>query len=109
MSTPKEHPTEQPPPQTNDQIAARLEEVADLLEAQGANMFRVRAYRTAARNLRGLPRQVQEILDTEGVAGLIKLPGIGHSLAAPSRSSVLRADWLCSRGYEVTPDPNACS
>lgn len=80
MSTPKKHPTEQPPPQTNVQIAACLEEVADLLEAQGANMFRVRAYRTAARNLRSLPRPVQEILDTEGVAGLIKLPGIGHSL-----------------------------
>ncbi len=44
-------------------------------------MFRVRAYRTAAHNLRSSPRPVQEILETEGVDGLIKLPGIGHSLA----------------------------
>jgi len=81
VSTPKEHPPEHSPPLTNDQIAACLEELADLLEAQGANLFRVRAYRTAAHNLRDLPRPVHEILGTEGVAGLIELPGIGHSLA----------------------------
>jgi len=56
VSTPKEHPPEHSPPLTNDQIAACLEELADLLEAQGANLFRVRAYRTAAHNLRDLPR-----------------------------------------------------
>jgi len=81
VSTPNEHPPEHATPLTNHQIADCLEEVADLLDAQGANMFRVRAYRTAANNLRDLPRPVHEILGTEGVAGLIELPGIGHSLA----------------------------
>jgi len=81
VSTPEEHPPEHAPPLTNHQIAACLEELADLLEAQGANVFRVQAYRIAAHNLRDLPRPVHEILDTEGVAGLIELPGIGHSLA----------------------------
>jgi hypothetical protein len=81
MSAPKEHALEHPTPLDNHQIAECLEEVADLLEAQGANMFRVRAYRTAAGNLRELPRPVHEIISTAGSAGLLELPGIGHSLA----------------------------
>lgn len=67
-------------PLGNNQIAARLEEVADLLEAQGANAYRVRAYRTAAQTLRGLERPASDIMKEEGLAGLLKLPGIGQSL-----------------------------
>lgn len=67
-------------PLDNGAIAARLDEVAELLEAQGANRFRVRAYRSAAQTLRGLDRPVRAILDEEGVAGLTSLPGIGASL-----------------------------
>ena len=67
-------------PLDNQQIAARLEEVADLLEAQGANVYRVRAYRSAAQTLRSLGRQVHEILLQQGVSGLTCLPGIGASL-----------------------------
>jgi hypothetical protein len=65
---------------TNREIADRLNELAELLEAQGANMFRVRAYRTAAENLRDWPQPVHQILDVEGSPGLLKLPGIGRSL-----------------------------
>jgi hypothetical protein len=68
-------------PRTNQEIAACFEGLADLLEAQGANLFRVRAYRIAAQNLRALPRQVHQILETEGAAGILKLPGIGRSMA----------------------------
>ena len=68
------------PPLNNDQIARRLEDVAGLLQAQDANLYRIRAYRTAAETLRRLDRQVKEILDSEGLPGLVKLPGIGASL-----------------------------
>ena len=34
---------------TNAQLAAVFDEMADILEFQGANQFRVRAYRNAAR------------------------------------------------------------
>jgi DNA polymerase (family 10) len=68
-------------PLDNQQIAERLDEIAGLLEAQGANVFRVRAYRSAAQTLRGLERQAHEILDSEGAEGLTRLPGIGESLA----------------------------
>jgi hypothetical protein len=81
VSTPQVQDSEHGLPLSNDQIAACLEELAELLEAQGANLFRVRAYRTAAHNLRALPVSIQEILETRGVAGLIELPGIGQSLA----------------------------
>jgi putative hydrolase len=67
-------------PLEDQQIAERLEEVADLLQAQGANQFRVRAYRSAAQTLRNLDRPAHEILDNEGVEGLRQLPGIGESL-----------------------------
>lgn len=68
-------------PLNNEQIAARLDEVADLLQSQGANLFRVRAYRLAAQTLRNLDRQVHEIVAEEGMEGLMRLPGIGESLA----------------------------
>ena len=75
-----DHGDETTLPLDNQQIAARLDEVAELLEAQGANLFRVRAYRSAAQTLRKLDREAHEILDEEGVEGLTRLPGIGESL-----------------------------
>jgi len=69
------------PPLSNDQLATVLEEVADLLEAQGANPFRVRAYSGAAQTLRQWQTPAHHILKEEGMEGLMKLPGIGRSLA----------------------------
>src|SRR3989304_2030390 len=68
-------------PLANEQVAARLDEVGGLLETQGANPFRVRAYRSAAETLRSLRQPAHEILQHEGLPGLIALPGIGLSLA----------------------------
>lgn len=65
----------------NSQVAERLAEVAQILEAQGANVFRVGAYRRAAAMLRGLERPIDEIVRSEGLEGLQKLPGIGETLA----------------------------
>jgi len=65
----------------NAQVAARLDEAAKLLEQQNANAFRVQAYHNAASTIRGLPRNVVEILHEEGLDGLDRLPGIGPALA----------------------------
>jgi putative hydrolase len=65
----------------NVRIARRLEEVAQILEAQGGNPFRVQAYRRAVETLKRLPRPAEEILRQEGEPGLLKLPGIGERLA----------------------------
>ena len=64
----------------NADIAATFEEIADLLEIQGANPFRIRAYRNAARTLSELGREVSSILNQGGE--LPKLTGIGADLAA---------------------------
>lgn len=67
---------------SNREIAARLEEVADLLEAQGANPFRVRAYRNAAATVRELPRPLAGIAEGDDARErLAELPAIGPSLA----------------------------
>ena len=73
----------------NTEIARRLEEVAWLLNDQGANPYRVQAYRHAAEILRRLDRPVAEILQQEGTDGLRRLPGIGESLARSIREVVL--------------------
>ena len=65
----------------NTEVAARLEEVARILNEQGANRFRVDAYRRAATTLRRLSRPVTGIIHNEGITGLKELPGIGETLA----------------------------
>jgi len=67
---------------SNQDVTDVFEQVADLLEAQHANRFRVRAYREGARAVRALDQSVFEILDRGGPKQLEKLPGIGKSLAA---------------------------
>jgi len=64
----------------NADIAALFEEIADRLEIQGANPFRIRAYRNAARTLGELPQEARALL--EQGEELTRLPGIGDDLAA---------------------------
>lgn len=73
------------PVRTNADVATRLEEIGDLLEAQRANPFRPRAYRRAAERLRALERPVAEILRAEGIDGLDALPDVGPSTARAIR------------------------
>lgn len=56
-----------------------FDQTADLLEIQGENPFRVRAYRRAARTIEGLPQSVRTMLSAGG--DLSELPGIGKDLA----------------------------
>lgn len=70
---------------SNSEIAARLDAVADLLVARGAPARRSNIYRRGARALRQLPRSAWDILHAEGLAGLVRLPGIGERLARAVR------------------------
>src|SRR5947208_3215087 len=63
----------------NFEIAFAFNQIADLLEIQGANPFRVRAYRRAALNIEGLADNI-ETLSQQG--GLHDIPGIGSDLAS---------------------------
>jgi len=66
---------------SNATIAAVLGRVGDLLEAQGANRYRIRAYHRAADTVRGLPGPVGDVLEEGGRAALEALPNIGERLA----------------------------
>ncbi len=72
----------------NVEIARVFNEVADLLEIQGANVFRVRAYRNAARLVETLPGSAAALLRERGEAALVALPGIGKDLAGKIREIV---------------------
>jgi hypothetical protein len=67
---------------TNPEIADALERVADLLEAQDANPFRVRAYRRAAQTARAFDEPLASALERGGLEALEALPGIGRTLAS---------------------------
>ncbi len=67
---------------SNVEIATALDELGDALEIEGANPFRVRAYRNGAQALRSLTRPVAELAAEGDVEALVELPGIGESLAA---------------------------
>jgi DNA polymerase (family 10) len=66
-------------PVQNAEIAAMFDQTAELLEIEGENQFRVRAYRRAAREIEGLPKAVASLLKSGG--DLSELPGIGKDLA----------------------------
>lgn len=68
-------------PLTNHAIAQTLDTIAELLDAQDANPYRVQAYRNAAATLRELAPFVGDILQKEGLPGLVRLPHIGRSIA----------------------------
>ena len=63
----------------NASIAETLRHVADLLEIEGANPFRIRAYRRAALTIEDLPQSAAKMV-AEGKT-LVGLPGIGKDLA----------------------------
>src|SRR5207302_11051982 len=64
----------------NPDIARLFDEVADLLEIQDANPFRVRAYRNAARTIRDFPEPLTDLV-CAGTKDLTEIPGIGDDLA----------------------------
>jgi len=111
-TAPKREPSSSP--LSNEDVARRLAEIARLLEAQGANSFRVRAYSRAAQTLRNLDQPVHVILRREDLSGLERLPGIGRSLAhtieqlvRTGRSSLLdrlRGNSAPERLFATVPD-----
>jgi DNA polymerase (family 10) len=70
-------------PTTNADIAAAFEQIADLLELQNANPFRVRAYRNAARMIGDLKLDLAALVIAD--KPLPRLPGVGADLESKIR------------------------
>lgn len=66
-------------PVHNNEIVEIFERMADLLDLQDANPFRIRAYRNAARTISSLSRNAADLVN-QG-EDLSDLPGIGRDLA----------------------------
>ena len=63
---------------TKAEVAAVLEEIAALLELNGENPFKIRAYANAARSIETFGGALSDLQDEEALA---KIPGIGKSIA----------------------------
>lgn len=66
---------------SNLEVSAALHELADLLEIDGGDRFRVLAYRRAGDAVRGLGREVAGMTDAE----LVAVHGIGKATAGKAR------------------------
>jgi len=84
-------------------VAETFEKVADLLEIEGENPFRVRAYRDAARTVGGHSRSVAEMV--EKGEDLTELPGIGEDLAGKIREIVETGKLSQAEELEKKTDP----
>jgi DNA uptake protein ComE-like DNA-binding protein len=75
------------------QIASRLRQAAEILNGQGANPFRVAAYRKAAQTVERHGFDLREILNRTGRNGLAELPAIGAGLAAAIAEMLETGRW----------------
>lgn len=89
----------------NTVLAANLRELADLLTQQGADGFRVAAYRRGADIVEALDRPVSEILTAQGKGGLIALPGIGTGIASALAEMVTTGRWTQLERLRGTTEP----
>jgi putative hydrolase len=87
-------------------FADRLREAADLLHAQGANPYRVAAYRKAADTLADFtPAQLVELVERDGIDGLDRLPHIGRGIATAVLEMVRTGHWSQLERLRGTADP----
>lgn len=65
----------------NERIAGMLERIADLLQAQDANPFRIQAYRDGAQSVRDTDRSLAQWIAEQGTEAIQDLPNIGSGLS----------------------------
>ena len=91
----------------NAEAAAQFREAADLLEAQRADGFRVRAYRRGAEMMDRLEERVDRIYEEQGFGGLVALPGIGQALARAIVDVIEAGRWRWLDRLRGETDPEA--
>jgi DNA uptake protein ComE-like DNA-binding protein len=90
---------------SNVEIAGVLNEISDLLEKQGADSFRIRAYREGAQSIRQAEQSIADLVRQDKMEQLRKLPGIGKGLAGVIQEYVQtgRSSQLDRLRGEVSP------
>jgi putative hydrolase len=77
----------------NSAVASKLREMADILELQQADGFRIAAYRRAADTLERLTQPIEDTVRAEGLAGLVELPGIGRGIGSAIMEMLSTGRW----------------
>ncbi len=75
---------------TNADVAAVFEAIAEILEGQGENPFKIKAYRNAVRTLGELN---EPVADVAARGELRKIPGFGEAIA--SKTQEILATGTC--------------
>lgn len=86
-------------------IADRLREAATLLEQQGANRYRVAAYRNAGGTIESLSQDVTLLFRTDGFPGLTSLPRVGPQIAGAVAEIIRTGRWMQLERLRGTIDP----
>lgn len=77
----------------NAAVADKLRQAAAILAAQGADPFRVAAYRKAADSVLALEPDLGAIAESGGQKGLAEIPGVGRSIAAAIAEMLRTGRW----------------
>src|SRR5437773_10651611 len=83
---------------TNHEIALRFQRIADTLEIQGENPFKVRAYRRAVDAIEELNEPLEEV---ERRGELAEIPGFGEAIVGKTRDFLQKGT---TRLYEQIKD-----
>ncbi len=87
----------------NVEIADKFNTLANLLEIEGANPLRIRAYRNAARIISGMSKNISDLVAEN--ADLTELPGIGKDLAEKIKIIVPTGDLPLLKETEARLPP----
>ena len=91
----------------NSQIAEKLRQAADILAAQGADVFRIAAYRRAADSLRALDSDLSIMAERGGRAALEAIPGVGISIAGAIGEMLTTGRWAFLDHLKGTASPES--
>jgi len=67
---------------SNSEIADVLEEIAKLLKAQDANLFRIRAYQNSAQSIRSAKNSLDRLIKENQINKVKDLPHVGEGIAS---------------------------
>lgn len=90
---------------TNKEIALKLREIANLLDEQKANPFRVNAYVSAAKTIGSMTEPVEDLLKRDGFSALLDIPGVGEGIARSVNEFVVTGRMSRLESLQTGHDP----
>jgi putative hydrolase len=92
---------------TNKEIAAKLREIASLLDEQKASRFRVSAYLNAAKSIEVMDEPAEDLLRRDGFQALLEIPGVGEGIARSVNEYLMTGRMSRLESLQTGHDPIA--